>query len=440
MTPGSVLVDIQDVSLAFGHQRESSPVFENFSASMRLDPGSPTILGGRNGIGKSVLARIIAGLQRFEGRRPILVRNGEPVSSGDVVYIPQNLEAGHDRVVEDLFASIAAVGRQLAPRGLRALLRAEGLDRTDLRTPCDRISKTKVLTGVFAAMRRSRAALLILDEPLAQVGRAERAEIDRATQRFAAESDIPLLVIAHPDQLPSAGVHLELCVRSDGSKELRPRRKPGAATQERPPCGPPSHRIELEGPSHVNVNLHRETINALRSPTGLAPARFGSLIAGAVRTNRDAVFGKWTLRLITHEPPVHQRPSVKFLPPDAQSAIVPNAMPLVLATLYDRWETAPRRPIARTVDRGAVRRGIYREGKHFLPIDPDKPELLGQQLSGGNRQMLAIRTIGYPLPDVLVVVAPYSGLDEFNVTRVHNFLDYAAESGTLVISIDHSDP
>jgi ABC-type uncharacterized transport system ATPase subunit len=110
-------------------------------------------------------------------------------------------------------------------------------------------------------------------------------------------------------------------------------------------------------------------------------------------------------------------------------------MRIVEAALYDRWEKAPQTPIGGLIARDALITQFV-EASYFLPIKPEKEDYRGRQLSGGNRQLLALRTVAYPLPDLLITAMVYSGLDEKNVRRVDDFLSYATASGTLVISID----
>jgi ATP-binding cassette subfamily F protein 3 len=151
-TPGRVLVELKDVSKAFG----DNVIIKN--SSIEIDRGDKIALIGANGKGKSTLLRIIAGVENFsEGER----KWGHNVEES--FYAQHQLEALN--VNNTLLDEMKECGSQMTDLELRGLLGCF------LFSGDDADKKIKILSGgekarvALAKVIVSKANFLMLDEP-----------------------------------------------------------------------------------------------------------------------------------------------------------------------------------------------------------------------------------------------------------------------------------
>lgn len=168
-----------------------------------------TGLVGRNGVGKSVLARILAG--------QVTPSAGRCLGSGRVHYLAQQVAvpAGSNvaalagvRAVLDALARIEA--GSVAPEdfeivnerwGMRErlghALSQHGLEHLDAHTPADRLSGGEAMRVALVGAWLSEADMLILDEPSNHLDRPSRRALVTQLQRWPRG----LLVVSHDRQL-----------------------------------------------------------------------------------------------------------------------------------------------------------------------------------------------------------------------------------------------
>lgn len=151
-TPGRVLVELKDVSKAFG----DNVIIKN--SSIEIDRGDKIALIGANGKGKSTLLRIIAGVENFsEGER----KWGHNVEES--FYAQHQLEALN--VNNTILDEMKECGSQMTELELRGLLGCF------LFSGDDADKKIKILSGgekarvALAKVIVSKANFLMLDEP-----------------------------------------------------------------------------------------------------------------------------------------------------------------------------------------------------------------------------------------------------------------------------------
>ena len=150
-TPGRVLVELKDVSKAFGE----NVIIDH--ASAEIDRNDKIALIGANGKGKSTLLRIIAGTETFSGER----KWGHNVEES--FYAQHQLEALdiNNAIIEEMKNS----GSQMTELELRSLLGCF------LFSGEDADKKIRILSGgekarvALAKVIISKANFLILDEP-----------------------------------------------------------------------------------------------------------------------------------------------------------------------------------------------------------------------------------------------------------------------------------
>ena len=176
-------------------------------------------LFGPSGSGKTSCLRAIAGLTRAPGR--LVVRGEVWQDDSTQVFLPTHRRA-LGCVFQDaaLFPHLSVRGnlefaRDRVPTAQRRIDFEQVLHLLDLAPLLTR--RTDKLSGgerQRVAIGRALAAsprLLLLDEPLASLDLARRAEVMPCLQRMQAELDIPALYVSHaPDEVAQLASHLVL--------------------------------------------------------------------------------------------------------------------------------------------------------------------------------------------------------------------------------------
>ena len=169
----------------FCYEGANTPVFRDFN--LALDRSKPVLLRGRNGIGKSTLLRLVAGLEEWGAATRNTTATNQPAGglksastsmpetqpAGNVFFIPQDLELPPRRMLL----------RQLEKNGGTSSHSAGALHEFIEAAGTDRLLRKEGLSGG----ERSRIALLwalasdapvvLLDEPMAAIALADRENI-----------------------------------------------------------------------------------------------------------------------------------------------------------------------------------------------------------------------------------------------------------------------
>jgi ATPase subunit of ABC transporter with duplicated ATPase domains len=203
VTPSSPLVSLQQVSFHFD---DGATLFD--SLSLTFDH-TRTAIVGRNGMGKSVLARLIAG--------ELAPSAGTIERYGSVAFVAQNaLVKAEETVAEatglagtlDALARLAngtahaddidRVGDQwdLATR-LNAALKEAGLAELDAAHPADELSGGQRTRIALVGALLSSADLLVLDEPTNHLDQAGRVWLHRMLDAWRGG----LIVVSHDRQM-----------------------------------------------------------------------------------------------------------------------------------------------------------------------------------------------------------------------------------------------
>lgn len=201
-----VLVSLQHVSFQFANG-------ENLLEDMNLSiDHTPTGIVGRNGRGKSILAKLLAGV--------LLPSSGTLKKPSSVVYVPQALtvQAGatvaHLTATADALAALERMARGEARVGdleliddrwdlaerLRLALDAAGLPTLSAGTRADQLSGGQLARVALIGALLAAPQLLILDEPSNHLDSAGRAWL----RRVLADWRGGLVVVSHDRQLLNA--------------------------------------------------------------------------------------------------------------------------------------------------------------------------------------------------------------------------------------------
>ena len=201
MTTGALstteALNVEGVSVRLGGRT----VLDDVSFSIRA--GEFTGLIGANGAGKTTLFRVILGLQAPASGG---VRVGGGTRSGrDVGYVPQKFLLDPDmplrgRDLVGLGLDGQRLGIPLPSRARRARVQ-EMIDAVDARAFADervgRLSGGEQQRILIAHALISRPALLLLDEPLANLDLRSAQEVVALLSGVAAEQRIAVLISAH---------------------------------------------------------------------------------------------------------------------------------------------------------------------------------------------------------------------------------------------------
>ena len=179
VAPNAAGLEIRDGN--FRYEGSNTPVFRDFN--LTLGKSRPVLLRGKNGIGKSTLLRLVAGLEEWgaatrdnNGAQSLSEKSDMPERIGqpaNVFFIPQDLELPPRRMLL----------RQLEKNGGTSSHSAGALHEFIETAGTDRLLRKEGLSGG----ERSRIALLwalasdapvvLLDEPMAAIALADRENI-----------------------------------------------------------------------------------------------------------------------------------------------------------------------------------------------------------------------------------------------------------------------
>ncbi|HEY1826297.1 MAG TPA: metal ABC transporter ATP-binding protein [Acidimicrobiales bacterium] len=193
------VLDVEHVSVSFG----SRAVLDDVSFSVRR--GEFTGLIGSNGVGKTTLLRAILGLQRLDRGTIRVLGAPRAARSAAIGYVPQKVVLDPDvplRARDFVALGLDAQRWGLARRTSQQRARVEEIMGSvdALRFADSRIGS---LSGgeqqrvLIAHALVSEPALLVLDEPLANLDPKSVQEIVTLLHRVSSERDVAIVLSAH---------------------------------------------------------------------------------------------------------------------------------------------------------------------------------------------------------------------------------------------------
>jgi zinc/manganese transport system ATP-binding protein len=194
--PATSALNVRHVTVTLGGRTVLDDV------SFQLAPGELTGLIGSNGAGKTTLMRVILGLQSPSGGTVEVPRRDRRPSIG---YVPQKFLLDPDMPLRgrDLVA-LGIDGHRLGvprPSGARRQLVERALKAVDAQgfadTRVGRLSGGEQQRILIAHALISRPALLLLDEPLANLDLKSAREVVQLLAHIAREQGVSVLISAH---------------------------------------------------------------------------------------------------------------------------------------------------------------------------------------------------------------------------------------------------
>ena len=192
---------------------------------LSLPSSGVTALFGHSGSGKTTLLRVIAGLERVPGGR--LLFDGEAWQEGGTFLPTHRRPLGyvfqeaslfpHLTVRGNLDYAMKRTGRRPASAGFSEIVDLLGIGALLERKP-DRLSGGERQRVAIARALMTAPRILLMDEPLAALDLARKAEILPYLEQLHEELKIPLFYVSHsPDEVARLADHL---VVMDGGRAV----------------------------------------------------------------------------------------------------------------------------------------------------------------------------------------------------------------------------
>jgi D-xylose transport system ATP-binding protein len=203
---GDVILELAGIAKAFGGVRALHGI------DLTLRRSEIVALVGDNGAGKSTLVKLLSGIGRpdagelrFEGR-PVTLHGPHDAAALGIQTVYQDLALCDNLdTVQNLFlgrelTGPRAMGARLARGAMeqrtREVLTGLGVDIRSLRTPVERLSGGQRQSIAVCRSELANPKLVLLDEPTAALGVAQRAQVLALIRRLRDQGRC-VLVISH---------------------------------------------------------------------------------------------------------------------------------------------------------------------------------------------------------------------------------------------------
>lgn len=195
--PGRVIMELDKMTKSYG----SIMVFGGISLS--IDRGDRIALLGVNGSGKSTMARIIAGVEPFQGgqRKP-----GHNVS---ISYFEQNLAESLDPE-KSVLETLETVAAGASPRELRTLLGSFLFSGDDVFKPVSVLSGGEKSRLALAKMLLIPANFLIFDEPTNHLDAKSKHVLQESLKKFTGS----YMIVSHDRDFLAPLINKVVSIRS----------------------------------------------------------------------------------------------------------------------------------------------------------------------------------------------------------------------------------
>jgi len=218
---GGAAIDIRNVSQSFGTQK----VLDGISLQVRR--GETLVVLGRSGTGKSVLLKIIVGLQRpDQGSAFILGSDMNSVTDSELSNLRMQMgflfqhAALYDSltVVENVAFPLTHHKKDLSPTEIRDraehLLQVVGLEGHSDKMPANISGGMQKRVGVARALALD-PVILLLDEPTAGLDPIGSEEIDDLIQKLQTERKLASVLVTH-DLLSAKNIATHIALLDKG--------------------------------------------------------------------------------------------------------------------------------------------------------------------------------------------------------------------------------
>lgn len=186
---------------AFAYEGSDVSVFD--SLDLNLDASRPVLVRGQNGVGKSTLLRLLAGLEEWDRGRfhgPDAMRSG-------VFFVAQDLELPPRSLLVELLDNLRRYNSQDVAPVVGEFVRAAGAERLFAKNGLSGGERARVAL-VWALA--SESSVVLLDEPFASVTLADREPLLSAFLDACVKLRKWAIVVSHDDFSPAMMQRLKL--------------------------------------------------------------------------------------------------------------------------------------------------------------------------------------------------------------------------------------
>jgi energy-coupling factor transporter ATP-binding protein EcfA2 len=410
---------------------------------LELAPGDYVAVMGESGVGKSTLLNLIAGLDRADAGSIVLDGVELTTLDDDALTALRRERMGfvfqafhvlpYLSVEQNVALPLALAGvedSKAAPR-VAAILDAVGLGDRGSSLPRE-LSGGELQRVALAAALAARPPLLLLDEPMSQLDPAAATSL---AQRLRALADAGACVVVTEHRIERVAAHADRIVRMDAGRivadgpagddrvphpnaELRPAGTPLAELREIA-AGYPGRAV-LTG---AGLELSAGSVTALAGENGSGKSTLARVLAGL------------------HEPTsgtVHLEGS------DVTALPVERRFPRLAFVSQDPGRVLLRERVDEEVGFGPRQLGWPAEERRRAVADAlasvGLEQLAGRHprdLSGGERERVAVAAALVSRPRVLVLDEPTRGMDDETSTRLVALLHAHAAVGNAALIVTH---
>jgi energy-coupling factor transporter ATP-binding protein EcfA2 len=412
---------------------------------LELEAGELVLLAGPSGSGKTTLLRTLCGLVphfhggRFGGRCRVSgldtrhARPAEICASAGIVF--QDPEAGTimlavDREVAFPLECAAWPPAEIALRVEQALAEAGALHLRARAT--GELSGGELQRVALAAALAGRPPLLLLDEPMSQLDPA--AALALAT-RLRALVDAGACVVVTEHRIERIAAHADRIVRMEAGRIVADGpgdddRVPHASAGSRPPGAPLGELREIDAGypgrpvlTRTGLDLAAGTITALAGANGSGKSTLARVLAGLHQPSRGSV--RLEGEDVTALPVERRFPRVAFVSQDPGRVLLRERVDdeVGFGPRQLGWPAEERRR--------AVAAALAAVGLSELA------DRHPRDLSGGERERVAVAAALISRPRVLVLDEPTRGMDEETSTRLIGLLHAHAADGNASLVATH---
>jgi ribose transport system ATP-binding protein len=430
--------------------------------SMAVRPGLVHGLVGGNGAGKSTLIKIIAGAEAptsgtmtWRGEPAQFRRPADAVSSGIAVVHQQSPVAPGLNVIENVYLGHGAGISWLPARRLE-----------HFRTTCRRLDYVidpfarvgdlsigdRQMVSILRALATG-AAMIVLDEPTASIGRAERQAVLQSARRLAVSGTAVVFVSHFLDEI--VAICDRVSVLRDG--RLVDEMEEGAVDEDRILSGIVGERLEAIEKARPNKVMGKPVleVSALTSATLSTPIdvelRAGEIVglAGLLGSGRTELLrsifgadrrvgGAVTVagRGVAGRPGDAVRAGMAFVPEDrGGQGLIPE---------WEIWRNISLTDLGGLSKSGvldvAAERRRAQQACDDLGIVAESVDTPVNRLSGGNAQKVVFAKWIYRAPSVLLLDEPTAGIDVGGKADLIRLIrDVASRGAAILVAISDFD-
>jgi ABC-type sugar transport system ATPase subunit len=423
---------------------------------LTVSRGEVHALIGENGAGKSTLMKILAGVEQpdpgaeftFDGA-PANIRRPLDAALKGISIIYQDLSLFPNlSVAENIVMGLSSTGswwQRMDWRGAR-----EAAQRA---VPIARLSIARQQLVAIARALAFDSKLIVMDEPTSSLSSAEVELLFRVIADLK-QKGIAIIFISHKLKELFAvadrftvlrdgkyvGTYPKHQIDEEQLISLMVGRKLEQVKRDRQGSGEPL--LTVKGMSKqgnfkdVSFTLHAGEILGITGLVGSGRTELAQAIFGLGQPDQGEVFIRGARTVIrTSEDAV--RHGIAYVPESRQlqglvlrQSVVNNISLAILDKLTNKWALMVRKKEI----------GLANEYIDKLDIRPQLPQMLVEQLSGGNQQKVVIAKWLAADPKILLIDEPTNGIDIGAKTEIHRLLRQLAQAGMGIVMISSELP